>query len=117
MSEAEEIKAIPSHPVLFRFSVDGIDIDAPVSILRKLEDGMHAKLAFVELSLSLRPPSPEKHSTGLAASLDITLMDNCTKQDFQNVGLGIECGGIKVTFDIAHEPESEYNVSGSKEDE
>ncbi|KAI4917473.1 hypothetical protein J4E85_009992 [Alternaria conjuncta] len=115
-SEEEEI-AIPSHSARVTFSVDDIDIDAPLSILRNLEDALYAKLAAIDLSLSVRPPLDEKFSAGLVANLDIALMANCTEQDFEDFGLGVECGGIKVRFHIAHEPESEYNVSESEEDE
>ncbi|KAI4638011.1 hypothetical protein J4E93_010479 [Alternaria ventricosa] len=115
-SEEEEI-AIPPHSARVTFSVDDIDIDAPLSILRNLEDELYAKLAAIDLSLSVRPPLDERFSAGLVAYLDIALMANCTEQDFEDVGLDVECGGIKVRFHIAHEPESEYNVSGSEEDE
>jgi len=115
-SEEEEI-AIPRHSARVTFSVDDIDIDAPLSILRKLEDELYAKVASVDLSLSVRPPLDVKFSAGLVAYLDIALMADCTEHDFEDFGLGIECGGIKVRFHIAHEPESEYNVSESEEDE
>ena len=115
-SEEEEI-AIPRHSARVTFSVDDVDIDAPLSILRELEDELYAKLATIDLSLSIRPPSDEKFSVGLVAYLDIALMANCTERDFENFGLGMECGGIKVRFHIAHEPESECNVSESEEDE
>ena len=115
-SEEEEI-AIPPHSARVTFSVDDIDVDAPLAILRRLEDEVYAKVASVDLSLSVRPPLDEKFSAGLVAYLDIALMANCTEQDFEDFGLGIECGGIKVRFHIAHEPESEYNVSESDEEE
>jgi len=86
-------------------------------MLRELDDELYAKLAFVELSLYVRPHQPDRNSAGLSTFLDVTLMANCTEQDFEDFGLGIECGGIKVRFHIAHEPESEYNVSESEEDE
>jgi len=111
-SEEEEI-AIPRHSARVTFSVDDINIDSPLSILRKLENELYAKVASIDMSLSIRPPSDEKRSAGLVANLDIALMANCTEQDFENFGLGIECGGIKVRFHIAHEPESEYNVPES----
>ena len=115
-SEEEEI-AIPSHSALVTFSVDDIDIDVPLSILRNLEDALYAKLAAIDLSLSVRPPLDEKFSAGLVAYLDIALMANCTEQDFEKFGFGIESGGVKVRFHVAHEPESEYHVSESEEDE
>ncbi|KAI4687880.1 uncharacterized protein J4E88_003473 [Alternaria novae-zelandiae] len=115
-SEEEEI-AIPRYSARVTFSVDDIDVDLPLSILRNLEDELYAKLAAIDLSLSVRPPLDERFSAGLVAYLDIALMANCTEQDFEKFGFGIECGGVKVRFHIAHEPDSEYNVSESEEDE
>jgi len=116
-SEAAEEIRIPPRSALVSFSADDIDIAAPLSLLRELDHETYAKLAFVELSLYVRPPQPDRNSAGLSTNFDITLMANCTEQDFEDFGLGTECGGIRVRFQIAHEPESEYNVSESEEDE